>query len=77
MKFSMSFRGVVAGAVLCLFGSLGVGYFQQDWGSSVFHIWFPISVMTVGIGGSLILTSLILGLIGGLLERFMRRHEKH
>ena len=78
MKLSMSFRGVIAGAVICLVGALGVGYFQQDWGSSVFHRWFPISVMAVGFGASLILTSLILGLIGELLARFLKRkHEKH
>jgi hypothetical protein len=77
MKFSMSFRGVITGAVICLFGALGVGYFQQDWGSPVFHRWFPISVMAVGFGTSLIFTSLILGLIGRLLARFKRRHEKH
>jgi uncharacterized transporter YbjL len=77
MKFSLSFKGVIIGAVLCLFGSLGVGYFQQDWGSAVFHFWFPICVMTVGVGGSLIFTSLILGFIGEILKRYARRSEKH
>ena len=65
--------GVVAGAVICLLGTVGVGYFQLDWGGSDFWRWFPVSVIAVGLGILLIFASLLTGFVGGLV---VRRHPR-
>jgi hypothetical protein len=76
MKFSKSFWGVVAGTAVCLLGTIGVAYFQQDWGGADFWRWFPISVIAVGFCILVIIASLVCGFVSGLLAHFRRRHEK-
>ncbi len=67
---------MVAGAVICSLGTVGVAYFQLDWGGSSFWRWFPVSVIAVGIGVLLMFASLIFGFIRSFAARFRRRHEK-
>ena len=76
MKLSKSFWGVVAGAVICLAGTVGIAYFQQDWGGSDFWRWFPVSVIAVCLGVLLIFASHISGFISGLVTRFRHKHER-
>jgi protein-S-isoprenylcysteine O-methyltransferase Ste14 len=75
MKLSKSVYGVIVGGVICLLGTVGVAYFQLDWGGSDFWRWFPVSVIAVALGILIILVSLVFGFTSGLIPRFRRRHD--